>query len=90
MLELMYRITGKNLYHERISRRNCHFKAEETKTYTVGERAMKEIRACKNIQLKNVVYICPICGHESKTRHGLMTHIYKMHPGEKYKYKGKK
>ena len=90
MLNFRYRIKAFNDKGERINRNKCVFPPESERTFTVGDRAFKEIKACKNLKIKKVVYICPICNREFDKRNGLTTHIYKTHPEAKYKMKGKK
>jgi len=51
---------------------------------------LKEIKACRDLEIKEIRYICPICNRAFNKRHGLITHITKAHPEEIYKLKGKK
>lgn len=90
MLDIRYRIKGYNHRGERINRSKCVFPPEETREYTIKDKALREIRACKDIEIKEIRYICPICRREFGKRHGLITHITKAHPEERYKLKGKK
>jgi len=90
MLDFRYKIKVYNHKGERINRNRCVFPPEEKRTYTVKDMALREIRACKDLEILNIKYICPICGREFGKRHGLVTHICKSHPMEKYRLKGKK
>ena len=90
MLNFQYRIRAYNHKEERINRSKFVFPSLEGRTYTINDKAFKEIKACKDIEIKEIKYICPICNREFNKRHGLITHIYKAHPEEKYKLKGKK
>ena len=90
MLDFRYRIKAYNHKGERINRSKFVFPPEKEREYTIKDKALREIRACKDIEIKDIRYICPICRREFAKRHGLITHISKAHPGEKYKLKGKK
>ncbi|RLC34719.1 MAG: hypothetical protein DRZ76_02145 [Candidatus Nealsonbacteria bacterium] len=90
MLNFQCRIKVYNHKGERINRSRCVFPPEEKKIYTIKDMALREIRACKDLEIKEIKYICPICNREFNKRHGLITHITKAHPEEKYKLKGKK
>ena len=90
MLNFKYTIKVHNHKGERINRSKFIFPPEEGREYTVRDRAFKEIKAYKDLEIKEVIYICPICQREFTKRHGLITHITMAHPAEKYKLKGKK
>lgn len=90
MLNFRYKIKVFNHKGERINRNKKVFPAEGEKEYIVKDRAFKEIRACKDLEIKECRYLCPICDREFDRRHGLITHITMVHPGEKWKLKGKK
>ena len=90
MFNFQYKIKVFNHKGERINRNKTIFPAEETKAYTVRERAFKEIKACKDLEIREVVYICPVCSREYTKRHGLFTHINISHPGGKHLLYGKK
>ena len=90
MLNFEYRIKVKNHKGERINRHKNIFSAAEERELIVKHMAFKEIKACKDLEIRECQYICPICNREFKKRHGLLTHITMAHPSEKYKLKGKK
>ena len=75
---------------ERINRNKNVFRAEEEREIIVRDIAFKEIRACRDLEIKECRYLCPICGREFNKRHGLLTHITMAHPSEKWQLKGKK
>lgn len=90
MLDIRYRVRAYNHRGERINRHKCVFPPEEEKTFLIKDITLREIKACRDLEIKRIEYICPICNREFNKRHGLITHIYKAHPEEKYKLKGKK
>jgi len=91
MLNFRYNIKVYNHKGERINRNKCIFPPEEGREYSdITDRAFKEIKACKDLEIKEVEYLCPICNRIFTKRHGLITHITMAHPEEKYKLKGKK
>jgi len=90
MLNFIYKVKVYNHKMERINRNKCVFPPEEGKEYTIRDRAFKEIRACRDLEIIECRYICPICERQFDKRHGLITHITMAHPEEKYKLKGKK
>jgi len=90
MLNFKYKLKAYNHREERINRNHSIFPSDEERTVTVNEKALREIKACRDLEIKEIRYICPICDREFNKRHGLITHITKAHPAESYKLKGKK
>jgi len=91
MLNIECRVKVFNHKEERINRKKCVFPGGQERIMVVRENtALHQIKACRDLEIKELIYICPICGKEFKKRHGLVTHIFKTHPEESYKLKGKK
>ena len=90
MLDIKYKLKAYNHKEERINRHKCVFPSEEERTFIIKDVALREIKACKDLEIKSIRYICPICNREFNKRHGLITHITKAHPEIKYKLIGKK
>ena len=87
---IKYKMKIKNVIEEKVVRRKNAFLPESTREVITDEMGFKEIKACRSLKIERLILICPFCGKEYQNKHGLLTHISKMHPEEKYKIFGKK
>lgn len=79
----------RNDREERIVRRKKVFPPESVKDIETDEIGFKEIKACRGLKIEKLICICPLCQKEYYSKHGLLTHVSKMHPDEKYRFFGK-
>jgi uncharacterized Zn-finger protein len=86
---IKYKLKIRNNKEEMIYRRKNAFPPESVKDIIIDEIGFKEIKACSALKIEKLICICPFCNKEYYNKHGLLTHISKMHPDEKYRIFGK-
>ncbi|MDP2364032.1 MAG: hypothetical protein Q8M94_09715 [Ignavibacteria bacterium] len=77
----------KNKIGENIYRAKTSFKAESKAKITTDLSGLKEIKACRNLLIEKLFFVCSYCGKSFDKKKGFYTHINMAHPEHSHKYK---
>jgi hypothetical protein len=86
---IKYKMKVRNDREEKIVRHKNAFPAISIVDVETDEIGFKEIKACRFLKIEKLICVCPFCQKEYYSKHGLLTHISKTHPDEKYRFFGK-
>ena len=84
---MLYEVVVKNKIGENIHRAEKKFKARGISKVVIDEAGFKEVRACSNLVIEKIFFVCPHCKKTFDKKKGFHTHINMAHPEFSYRYK---